>query len=170
MVDANLLVTYEPTHSEKAKEEVESVLQKAGAKAKFLESRIAGVFQLSVNNPKAIVKKLIALCKSDIDKFKLTNHYVPIDKWTESNIKAMQKVTEEMGKQIDKKEKWKMNLNKRKFEGDYRELIVKLTDPIDKPNVDLSNPDKIVQVEIVGDKAGIALLKKDELLEVSKLK
>ena len=49
-------------------------------------------------------------------------------------------------------------------------MIMKLTEVIDKPKVDLSNPDKIVQVEIVGKQAGISLLAKDELLEVSKLK
>ena len=63
-----------------------------------------------------------------------------------------------------------MNLSKRNYEANTKELIVKLTDPIDRPNVDLKNADKIMQVEIIGKKAGISLLKKDELLEVAKLK
>ena len=170
MVDANLLVTYDSSRGGKAKEEVEACLKEAGAKARFLKSDVTGLFQLNVKDPKVVVKKLVKSCKSDPDKFKLTYHYVPIDKWVKSDVKKMQEVTKKFGEKIKKAEKWKLNLHKRHYEGDSRELITKLTDPIDKPNVDLSDPDKIVQVEIVGAKAGIALLGKDELLEVTKIK
>ncbi|MBU2497197.1 MAG: hypothetical protein KJ767_04015, partial [Nanoarchaeota archaeon] len=95
---------------------------------------------------------------------------VPIDEWVKTDVKKLQEATKKLGEKIKKEEKWKMNLNKRNYEGNTRELIMKLTDPIDKPNVDLSNADKIVQVEIIGNKTGISLLTKDELLEVMKLK
>lgn len=170
MVDANLLVTYDPSHGGKAKEEAETLLKEVKAGAKFLKSDVAGLFQLRVKGPKAIVKKLVKMCKSKPDKFKFTFHYIPIDKWVKSDVKAMTTVTKSLGAKIKAKEKWKMNFSKRHYEGDSRELIVKLTAPIDRPNVDLSNPDKIVQVEIVGKKAGLSLLDKDELLEVTKLK
>jgi len=44
---------------------------------------------------------------------------------------------------------------------------VELTDVVDKPKVDLDNPDKVIQVEIVGDEAGISLLKEKERLYLS---
>lgn len=168
-MEANLLVTYEPAHAGKAKEEVESALKEVEATPEFLES-IPGVFQLSIANPKAVVKKLRELCKKSPEKFVVTYHYIPIDKWCPADLAKMQALIGEIQKGIEKEEKWKMNLNKRQFKADSRELIIKLTDPVDKPNVDLTNPDKIIQVEIVGDKAGIALLNKDELLEVPKMK
>ncbi|OYT41495.1 hypothetical protein B6U80_01245 [Candidatus Pacearchaeota archaeon ex4484_26] len=170
MVDANLLVTYDPSHRGGAKQEVETVLKEVGADPEFLESNVAGLFQLNVKEPKVIVKKLIALCKSDKDKFNLTYHYIPVDEWVETDVQKMQEVTKKLGERIKQEEKWKMNLNKRSYEGDTKDLIIKLTDPIDKPKVDLKNPDKIVQVEIIGNKTGISLLEKDELLEVPKLK
>ena len=170
MADANLLVTYDPAHPGKAKEEVENNLKTIAAKAEFLKSGVDGLFQLKAVKPKEVVKKLIALCKKKPKSFEVTFHYVPIDEWVKADVKAMQKVTEKLGKQITPAEKWKLNLNKRKFEVDTRELITKLTEPIERPKVDLSNPDMIVQVEIVGKQAGISLLAKDELLEVSKIK
>ena len=48
-------------------------------------------------------------------------------------------------------------------------LIVKLTDVVDRKNVDLNKPKKIIKVEIIGKNAGISLLEPDELLIVPKL-
>ena len=170
MANGNLLVTYSPSHFERAKQEAQTNLKEVGAKPEFLESDVAGLFQLNVSKPKDIVKKLIKLCKSKPETFELTYSYVPIDEWVKTDVKKLQEATKKLGEKIKKEEKWKMNLNKRNYEGNTRELIMKLTDPIDKPNVDLSNADKIVQVEIIGNKTGISLLTKDELLEVMKLK
>ena len=46
------------------------------------------------------------------------------------------------------------------------ELIMKLTEVVDKPKVDLDNPQKIIAVQIIGKKAGLALLNKDEILSL----
>jgi tRNA(Ser,Leu) C12 N-acetylase TAN1 len=47
---------------------------------------------------------------------------------------------------------------------------MKLTDVVDRPNVDLNNPDKIIRVDIIGKDAAISLLKKQELLNTSSFK
>ena len=136
---------------------------------KHLKSEIDGVFKVSIPNTKKVVKDLNKLCKKDSSLFNHTFHWVPIEKWVKANIKEMQKEIKKFNKGIKKTEKWMMDLNKRHYakEG-TTELILKLTDVIDKPKVDLKNPQKIVKVEIIGNKAGLALLGIDELLSVPK--
>ncbi len=168
--DANLLITYDPSKPGKAKSEVEAVIGEVGSKASFLEGDVQGLFFVKVPKVKEIVKKLLKMGEKKPESFVCTFHYVPIDEWSTSNVKTMQKVIGKLAGKIDDKEKWKMNLNKRGYDEDYGKLIVALTDPIEKPNVDLENADKTVQVEIVGKIAGISLLEKDELLETPKLK
>ena len=64
-----------------------------------------------------------------------------------------------------------MELDKKHHKGgDTIELILKLTEAVNKPKVDLEKPEKIRKVEIVGNKAGMALLKADELLNTIKAK
>ena len=76
--------------------------------------------------------------------------------------------TKDLQSGIKKSEKWKMDLSKRNYEkGKTTELILRLTDVVDKPNVDLENPEKIIKVEIVGNKAGISLLKPNELVSTT---
>ena len=63
-----------------------------------------------------------------------------------------------------------MDLGKRKTNLHERDLILKLTDQINRSNIDLSNPDKIIKVEIIGSNTALALLKKDEYLNVTRFK
>jgi len=69
----------------------------------------------------------------------------------------------EAAKGIASKDKWKIDIGKHKSDLHERDLIVKLTEGISNPNVDLEKPAKILKVEIVGKKAGISLLNKDEI-------
>ena len=61
-----------------------------------------------------------------------------------------------------------MGLNKRHWEKmEGTQLIIKLTDVVERPNVDLNNPQKIVQVEIIGKEAGIALLTPTDIFDTA---
>ncbi len=164
MVDANLLVTHEPSHAGSAKEEVERALKAVKQKAKFLKSDVEGVFKLRVGNAKKLVKSLSKL-KSKKGMFEHTFYWIPIDKWIATNVKSMQKEVKKLQNGIKKAEKWKMDLHKRHFDSMHStELIMKLTEVIDRPKVDLENPQKIVEVQIIGKKTGLSLLSKDEIL------
>ena len=166
MADANLLVTHDHSHAGSAKEEVEKALKAIKQKAKFLKSDVDGVFKLRVGNAKKIVKSLGKL-KGKKGMFGHTFYWVPIDKWMATNVKAMQKEIKKLQKGIKKTEKWKMDLHKRHFDEVHSaELIMKLTEAVDKPKVDLENPQKIIEVQIIGKKTGLALLSKDEMLAV----
>ncbi len=171
MANANLLVTYDPSHAGRAKAELQAVLKEIGKKAKLAKPKIEGVMEATVAKPKEAVVKLGQLCKKKPNLFEVTFHYTPIDKWAKSDIKAMQKTLKGLAKGISQKDKWKMELNKRSYDKyDSVQLIRQLTEVIDRPNVDLEAPQKILRVEILGNRAGISLLKSEEALDVPKLK
>ncbi len=166
MAEANLIVTYETSHEGSAKTEVERALKAARQKAKFLKSSIEGLFLLRVPNPKKTVKNLSKLRKKK-GMFQFTFYWVPVEKWVSSSVNTLQKEIKKMQKGIRKNERWKMDLHKRHFEQMHStELIMKLTEAVDKPKVDLEKPQKIIEVQIIGKKAGLALLNKDEILRI----
>ena len=168
VMDANLLVTHDASHAGSSKEEVERALKAIRQKAKFLKSKIDGIFKLRVGNAKKIVKSLGKL-KNKKGIFEHTFHWVPIEKWASTNVKVLQKEIKKLQKGIKKTEKWKLDLHKRHFDGMHStELIMRLTEAVDKPKVDLQNPQKIIEVQIIGKKTGLALLNKDEILSLAK--
>jgi tRNA(Ser,Leu) C12 N-acetylase TAN1 len=170
-MNANLLVTYDPNHAGSAKEEIGLIMKKIKAKPKFLKQPTQGLFEIYIPKPKEIVKKLNAICRKNSDFFVMTYHYTPIEKWVRTDVKTLQKEIKKYVPKIKVKERWKMDLNKRRYDKiGSRDLIMKLTEVVDRMEVDLENPEKIIKVEIVGNRAGLALLGKDEFLDVPKIK
>ena len=168
MVDANLLVTHDASHAGSSKVEVERALKAIRQKAKFLKSDVDGIFKLRVGNAKKIVKSLGKL-KSKKGMFEHTFNWVPIEKWTATSLKSIQQQVKRLQKGIKKNDKWNLDLHKRHYDKMHStELIMGLTEVIDKPKVDLENPQKIIEVQIIGNKTGVALLNKDEILSLAK--
>ena len=167
---ANLLVTHEPSHLGSAEKEVLGLLKEIKYPGKIVKSNISGLMNIQVKNPKNAVKKLQLLAKKKPNKFMQTYKWIPVDKWSKTNINAMQRTVKNLARNIKKNEKWKMDLGKRKTNLHERDLILKLTDQINRSNIDLSNPDKIIKVEIIGSNTALALLKKDEYLNVTRFK
>ncbi|HLD97618.1 MAG TPA: THUMP domain-containing protein [Candidatus Nanoarchaeia archaeon] len=168
---ANMIVTFDPNHRGTAELELREVLKQAGEKPQIGQTEIEGLFKVAVSNARQAVAKIKSLCKSNPNLFSVTHHFTPIDNWCQSDVQAMQKLIRQVSEDIETNEKWKMGLNKRhwdKLEG--VQLIIKLTDVVDRKNVDLDNPDKIVQVEIIGKEAGIALLAPKDVLDVAREK
>lgn len=167
----NLLISYSPTHEKTALMESQSILENLGKKGyNFLRSETDGIFLINTSRVKAKMVKLNALAKKSPGLFDKTCYWIPIDVWCPANIKRMQEEIKILSKGIKDKDSWRLELRKRETDKSTSDLIKKLTEPVDKMNVDLISPDKIIWVEIVGDDAGISLLKKDEYLAIPKLK
>ena len=167
--EANLLVTFDPTHQESALKQIEAIFKETKDKFSLIKAD-EGVAELMVGDAKKTVKQLIGLAKKNSDKFGHTFHWIPIEKWVKSGVADLKKAVKEYEKGIKENEKWKMDLKVRKVKTkpDEVKLIMNLTEDINRQKVDLENPEKIIKIEIIGNKAGLALLGKDELLNIAK--
>ncbi len=167
-MNVRLIVTYDPAHQKSCEESLKNVMDTVGAKPKSLKSKYNGIFFIELPKPKEVVKKLTALSKKDQDIFGKTHRYIPVDKWVSSKVPDMQKAVKSLVPKIGKNEKWKMDLEKRYYHKlDYQDLIIKLTEVVDRHKIDLKRPKKTIKVEIIGTHAGISLLGSGELLIVS---
>ncbi len=168
---ANMIVTFDPNHRGTAELELREVLKQAGEKPQIGQTEVEGLFKVAVSDSRKAAAKIRSLCSSNPNLFAVTHHYTPIDSWCQSEVAAMQKSIRAASAGIGQNEKWKLGLNKRhwdKLEGGH--LIMKLTEVVDRKNVDLDNPDKIIQVEIIGKEAGIALLTRKDIVDIAREK
>ena len=162
-----MLVTFDPNKTSSARAEVERVLHDINERAKIEESGIPGIFKLTVSDPKGAVRKLVEMCKNSPERFNRTFHWTPIDHWCRTDVNEMQNIVRELAQHINNQESWKMSIEKRQCDEHERDLITKLTSVIDKSNVNLSDPDKVLKIDIIGNETGIALLRRGEFLSVS---
>jgi len=165
---ANLIVTFDPTKLESAKAEIMARLAEVKETPSIIKIE-DGVAQVSVKDSKKAVSALKKIAIKNKDLFSSTFNWVPIEQWCSAKMPEMQKVVREIQKSIAEKEKWKLELGLHKTELHQRDLIIKLTEVIDKPNVDLEKPAKIVMVEIIKNQAALSLLKPEELLQAAQL-
>jgi tRNA acetyltransferase TAN1 len=172
MKRGNILITFHQNAKVLAEEEARRNLKEVGASVEWVEqSDVEGVFEaLVIGDPKRTVADIRTLCLGQPELFQNTHHWVPIDRWVPSEEKDMVKATKEIGKGISVGERWMMHLHKRHLRAHTTDLLMILTEPIDVGTVDLEDPDKVVVVEILGERAGMALVRKDELLDVNKVR
>ncbi|MEM2936052.1 MAG: THUMP domain-containing protein [Candidatus Bathyarchaeia archaeon] len=138
----------------------------------FFPSAVGGVFMVKIaTDPKENVRKLGALCRADPQRFQYTYHWIPIERWCSSTIEETSGVVKEFAKRIKPDESWKMEIHKRFYRALHMdELTEKLAHHVNRPKVDLKNPQKTIRIEIVGSEAGLTLLGPKEHLSVNKVK
>jgi len=171
--EANLLVTFDSMNYREARAEVIDALREVGeTHPVFLPSAVGGVFMVKIDtDPKEAVRKLDALCRADPLRFRFTYHWIPIERWCPSTIDEMVGVVREFAERIKPDESWRMEIHKRFYRAFHTdELIEKLAQHVDRPKVDLKNPQKTIRVEIIGSEAGLSLLGPEEHLSVNKVK
>ena len=160
-----MLVSYPLRFFRRARSEVIEVLKILGDEEPEVERTIvSGIMGVKTGlDPKEIVKKLRELYERDPLAIQYTFKWIPIEKWVESDIDSMKNAIEELVHQIRENESWRMTVEKRRYNKLHKiEIIRELAELIDR-KVDLENPDKIVQVEIIGKYAGISVLQPNEI-------
>ncbi|QLH74645.1 MAG: hypothetical protein HPY73_03720 [Methanomassiliicoccales archaeon] len=172
MASGNMLVSYDHYAKGHAEQEVRRNIEEVGAHLVSIEETdFEGLFEVRVNeDPRKVVFDLRSMCKDYPEKFIHTHHWVPITTWVPAYIDEMAKVTAEWGKLIGKNDRWMLHLHKRHVGEHSADLIERLTAPINSGKVDLHDPDLIIVVEILGDWAGMALLKRSQILDVGKMR
>jgi len=125
---------------------------------------VSGLFEVETClDAKSLVRDLREICEGDRTFIRYTFRWIPIERWAKSDIDSMKEALESLAPQIGERETWRMTVEKRRY-GDLHksEIIRELAEVVDR-KVDLKNPDKVVMVEIIGDRAGISVLRPEEL-------
>jgi tRNA acetyltransferase TAN1 len=172
MEGSNILVTFHVNEKERAKHEAINLLESVGQIVQFIEpTSVEGVYALRIGEqPRRAIAALRSLCKNEPGAFVFTYHWVPIECWVSSDEACMADKVRELAEGINPQDRWKMHLHKRHCDINYESLIIRLTDPINKGTVDLKHPNKILVVEILGDRAGMALVNREEVLDVNEVR
>lgn len=165
-------MTFHPYEAGLAEREVRKRIEEAGGEVEDIErSSINGVFCVSISgNPKELVKAIREEMQDAPEMLSHTFHWVPIDAWVKAEEGIMIEAVKEAANGIGENESWMMHVHKRHHPKHSEELMLTLTEPIQKGKVDLKHPDKIIAVEVLGGMAGISLLNGDELINANKLR
>ncbi len=167
--DFNLLISTSRRNEKNACSEMWYLLGEIGDKASDVTT--TGIIGLTVAktilDPKVVVRRLREILRQKPWEIKYVLKVVPIEGLNPARIEDVAKAAAELSKKIDEGQTFRVTVEKRRSNLSSREIIEAVAKNIDK-KVDLENPNKIVLIEVVGERVGMSLLEPDDILSVEK--
>lgn len=162
-----LLITTARGEEFPGKFEAEEVLSSLGVKAKVEETGIRGLLFAEVDDALKAVRGISSLLKEKSELFLHTIRYIPLERVVKTRLEEIGNAAEELAAKIGEKESFRITVEKRHTGLHSREIIEEVAKGINR-KVDLKNPDWIVLIEIFGAKAGVSVIRPEEIVSTAK--
>ena len=167
----NLIVTCARHFEPETEEELRDILEEFGdADIKISITNMSGILTAKTKlDPVAVVRKIKEMILDQPWSIRYCLRIIPIQEVIETGIEEIEKSTVKLAGQILDGETYRISVEKRSSNVSSQEIITKIAGKI-KNKVSLEFPDKILLIEILGNKTGISVLKKEDVLSVEKIK
>jgi len=168
--DFNLLVSCGWGEYAEAKREIVRLLVDLGDKQPEVRKTLArGITGVRTSlNPRSVVMALRANFQKDSSVIQHTSKWIPIDLWTDSDTESIKECVTKLRGMIRTGGTWRMTVETRRYTALHKvDIIREIAELIDE-KVDLENPDKILHIELIGNHAGISVLKPHEIFSANK--
>ena len=152
-------------------QEMRDILEEMGdLKPSIAITNMSGILTAKTTlEPLEVVRKIREKVMDEPWSIRYCLRIIPIQKITETNIDAIEKEISNMVDLISRGESYKISIEKRNSDIISQDLISKIAKNI-KNKVSLEFPDKIVLIEILGNKTGLAIVRRSDILSVEKTK
>lgn len=169
--DFNLLATTYRRTEAHARSELRYLLEQVGDPAAVVDrTGISGVIVAKTTlDPFEAIKKLREILQQRPYEFRYTLRIIPIERTVSTTLDQIQDVTKELSQKIAESETFRVTVEKRFTEMHSSDLIEAVAVNI-KRKVNLSQPDNIVLIEILGKVTGVSIAKSNEIMSVLKEK
>lgn len=168
--DFNLLVTTMRGAETDACSEIWYLLGEVGDMTPKVEKTgVAGlVAAKTAFNPFEVVEKLRQMLKERPYEFRYSLRIIPVEKVVRTDLNEIQRVATELAtSKIGETESFRITVEKRFTSVSTRTIIEAVAANIERP-VNLSNPEKIVLIEVVGGLTGVSVIKPSDVIATVK--
>jgi tRNA acetyltransferase TAN1 len=169
--DFNLLITTSRGNEEDACSEIWYLLGEIGDSAtKVDKTGITGlVAAKTAFNPFEVIEKFRRILKERPYEFRYILRIIPIEKVMRTDLGEIERAVTEMASNIKENESFRVTVEKRFTDTSTKDIIEAAATNIER-KVDLSNPDKIILIEVVGGLTGISIIRPEQIFAVMKEK
>jgi tRNA acetyltransferase TAN1 len=167
----NLIITCARHLEPETQEEITRILGEFGdSEPEITITSMSGIITAKTNlDPIEGVEKIQAMIIDEPWSVRYCLRIIPIQIVSETKIEEIEEKISELVDKLPKGDSYRISIEKRNSDISSQELITKIANKI-KNKVSLENPDKIIQIEILGGMTGLSILKKSDILSVEKTK
>jgi len=171
MEDFNLLISTSRGNENNACSEIWFLLGELGDRESLVDrTEVSGLIVAKTNlDPFKAVEGLRNLLKERPWEFRYILKVLPIEIVARTRIDEIKKAVAKLHHKILENETFRVTVEKRHSNISTRDLIEVAVENLDR-KVDLSNPDKIILIEVLGRLTGISVIKPNDILSVTKEK
>ncbi len=167
----NLIITCARHLESDTRQEIVNILDKIGdSEPKITITNMSGILTAETKlDPIEVVKKIKEMVLDEPWCIRYSLRIIPIQKIIETKLESIEDGITDLIKLISAEESYRISIEKRNSDISSQELISRIAKKI-KNKVSLEFPDKIILIEILGNKTGIAIVKKTDILSIGKTK
>ena len=167
----NLIITCARHLESDTRQEILNILDKIGdSEPKITITNMSGILTAETKlDPIEVVKKIKEMILDEPWCIRYSLRIIPIQKITETKLESIEDGITNLIKLISAEESYRISIEKRNSDISSQELISRIAKKI-KNKVSLEFPDKVILIEIIGNKTGIAIVKKTDILSIEKIK
>ena len=167
----NLLASTSRGYETYARTELRFLFEKIGDTAPAIErTGISGLIAAKTNMDavEAISRFRAILCQSPYE-FRFILRIIPIEKVVHTDLELIQQAVAELSSKIGETETFRVTVEKRFTATHTKDIVEKVAANV-KKKVNLTRPDKIILIEVVGGLTGVSVLRPEGILSVQKEK
>ncbi|WXG42900.1 MAG: THUMP domain-containing protein [Promethearchaeati archaeon SRVP18_Atabeyarchaeia-1] len=165
----NLLVSCIRDRERNAALEVEDLIGHV-AGDESVEAEVIGIRSLLVAetslDPRKVIEKLRIIAVADPWRFQYTLKYTPVDVVVPTKLELIVEASKKIIPKIAAEDTFRITCNKRHSQLHCQEIIKSMAVLIER-KVDLENPDKVLQIEIIGERTGLVVLQCHDVLSLA---
>ena len=167
----DLIITCARHLEPETRDELNDILEDFGdSDAQISITSMSGILTAETKlDPIEIVRKIKEMVLDEPWSIRYCLRIIPIQKIIESKMEEIEEVISSMSQEILDGETYRISIEKRNSDLSSKEIITKIADKI-KNKVSLEFADKIILIEVLGNKTGISILKKSDILSIEKTK
>ena len=167
----NLIITCARYLESETKQEIVDILRKIGdSESEITITDMSGILTVETKlEPIEVVKKIKEMLLEEPWCIRYCLRIIPVQKIIETKIENIEDGVLDLIKLISEGESYRILIEKRNSNISSQELISRIAKRIEN-KVSLEFPDKIILIEILKNKTGIAIVKKTDILSIEKIK
>ena len=167
----NLIVTCARHLENETEEELKNMLNEFGdSEPEITITKMSGILTCNTNlDPIETVGKLREMILDEPWSIRYSLRIIPIQETVKTDVSEIEAKVAELSDKISPDETYRISIEKRNSDISGQEMISKIAKKIQN-KVSLEFPDKVVLIEILGNVAGISILKKTDVLSLEKTK
>ena len=167
--DFNLLVTTAKGSEEDACSEIWFLIGEMGDReVKVDKTGIRGLIAAkSVLDPFTVIGKLRSVLNERPYEFRYTLRVIPIEKVVHTDLDEIEQAVGELANKITENETFRITIEKRFTTIQTVDIIEAAAVNIQR-KVNLTKPDRIILIEVVGGSTGVSVIKPEDIISVAK--